>query len=184
MSEYDDSQFDLGAIDEALAQADRNPSGERFGRVRVMTPQQIAARTERMTRDQETGEPLIVIPDGSPLADAIKKNMMHGACRHFDLQQGQDECLRSQFWQRMMRDEGWRENWFENPGTYGFCALFDGRLMSAYHPATVRAEDLDSTLRGRKEADEPRVCPFYEDRRARGSTMTMGRYHKTNLEHV
>jgi hypothetical protein len=183
MSEYKDSDFDLGAMDEALSRADRNPSGESFGKVRIMTPQQIAERTERMTRDVDTGEPLIVIPDGSPLADAIKKNMMHGACRHFNLRQGQDECLRSQFWQRMMRDEGWRENWFEKPETYGFCPLFEGRLMSAYHPATIRADDMDSSLRGKKEGDETRVCPHYEDRRVRGSSMTMGAHFKSQLEH-
>lgn len=162
---------------------DRNPSGESFGKVKVLTPQQIAERTERMTRDQETGEPLIVIPDGSPLGDAIKKNMMHGACRHFNLGQGQDECLRSQFWQRMMREEGYRESWFDDPASYGFCPYFEGRLMGAFHPATVNRGDLNTSLVGKKEEFEKEICPFYEDKRVRGSTMTMGPHYKSQLEH-
>ena len=171
--------FDIGDNDEL----DRNPSGAAFGKVKLMTPQQIAERTERMTRDQQTGEPLIVIPDGSPLGEAVRRNLMHGTCRFFNLQQGQDECHRSRFWQRMMREERYRENWFENPASYGFCAHFDGRLMSAFHPATVAAEDIDSSLHNQKGANDKRLCPYYEDRRVRGSTMVMGAHFKSNLEH-
>lgn len=171
--------FDIGDGDGH----DKNPSGENFGKVRLMTAQQIAERTERMTRDEQTGEPLIVLPSDSPLGEAVKLGMMHGACRHFSLQQGQDQCHREQFWQRIMREEGYRESWFENPATYGFCPYFEGRLMSAFHPATVSAEDLDSSLHNQKGALDKKLCPYYESKRVRGSTMVMGAHFKSNLEH-
>lgn len=151
--------------------------------VKLLTRQEIAERTERMTRDAETGEPLIIIPKDSELGEAITARHMHGCCRHFNLQQGQQDCQEQRFWDRMMREEKYRREWFDNPATYGVCPHFEGRLLGYWHPALVSAEDLDSSLAGTPKASEKRSCPYYADKKVTGSTMVMGAYAKTDLEH-
>lgn len=165
--------FDLGGKDRK----------DDFGRVKLMTREQIMERAENLTRDERTGEPLVIIPKDSELGEAITARHMHGLCRHFNLDQGQRDCQDQNFWQRMLHDEKYREEWFDRPETYGVCPYFEGRLMGFYHPALVLAEDLDTSLRGTPKASEKKSCPHYVDRREGGSRMVMGKYYKSDLEH-
>lgn len=153
------------------------------GGVKVLTRQEIMDRAEHVTRDEKTGEPLVIIPQDSELGKAVTMQHAHGFCRHFNLQQGQQECLDQQFWDRMMREEKYKAEWFDDPRTYGMCPFFDGRLMGFWHPALVLMSDIDSSLQGTKAGFEKKACPHFENVKERGSGMVMGKYHKTNIDH-
>lgn len=168
------SGFDLG-----------DPFGSgKGGEVKLLTREEIMKRSERFTTDERTGESLIIIPKDSELGEAITARHTHGCCKHFRLEQGQQDCQDQRFWERMLQDERYRREWFDNPSTYGVCPYFEGRLMGFLHPALVNAGDLDSSLRGTPAEMEKKQCPYFVDRQRSGSCMVMGRYHKTNLEHV
>lgn len=153
------------------------------GGYKVLTKEQIMRRAEEVTRDGVTGEPLVIIPKESDLGNILETQRICGFCRNWDLELGQQECHRQRFWPRMLREEKYRREWFDNPETYGLCHVFEGRLIPSLAPAVCMASDLDSSLYGKKGAMDKKECPYFRDRRKGGSRLVMGKYAKTNLEH-
>lgn len=166
--------FDLG---------DGNGFGSNRDGVGLLTREQIMRRAEEVTRDEKTGQPLVIIPRDSDLGGVIEAQRICGFCRNWDLELGQVECRRQSFWPRMLREEKYRQEWFDDPGSYGLCHVFEGRLIPSLAPAVCSAEDMDSGLRGKKGATDKKACPHFRDKRTSGSRMSIGKYHKNNLEH-
>ena len=137
-------------------------------------------RAEQVTRDGTTGAPLVIIPKDSELGGVIEAQQICGFCRNWDLELGQQSCHNEKFWQRMLREERYRQEWFDNPSTYGLCHIFEGRLIPSLAPAVCMAVDLDSSLRGKKGELDKKACPYFRDRRKSGGRLIFGRHAKTS----
>jgi hypothetical protein len=138
---------------------------------------------QRKHTADEDGTPLVVLPTESEVGQAISTGRLCMFCKHWDLELGQEECRRQKFWQRMLNDEKYRPEWFEDPRTYGLCKAWDGRLVPSIAPATCVKSDLDSDLYHQPGGMDKLPCPHFWDKRVHGSGMVIGAHSKTKLEH-
>ena len=131
----------------------------------------------------EDGRPLVVMPNDSEVGRALTVNRLCGFCKNWDHELGQKECQRQKFWQRMLRDEKYKADWFEDPRSYGLCRVFEGRLVPFVAPATCVKSDFDEAVYGKPGANDKIECPFFKDKRKHGSSMVIGAHAKTKLDH-
>jgi len=147
----------------------------------VLTRDQLLARRKNVKRGDD-GKPLIVIPDESDIARAKMANRLCMFCQCWNLKAGQDEIGRQDFWHRILRDEKYQQEWFENQNEYGMCEHFPERLIPAVCPAVIMKSDLDSSLYGKPEGMHKVECPMFRDRRKHGAKMSISRSHIRELE--
>jgi hypothetical protein len=134
------------------------------------------------TADKD-GRPLVVLPSDSEVGRALTTQRLCLFCTNWDLELGQEECRKQKFWQRMLKEEKYRPDWFEDPRTYGLCKAFDGRLVPSIAPATCVASDLNAEKYNKPGAMDKLPCPFYRDKRETGSRMFIGAHAKSKLDH-
>ena len=94
----------------------------RPGQGLILTREQLLARRKKVARTDEK-EPIIVLPEGDEanLINATKHLCVE--CSNFDIAAGQHAIFDQKFWKRMMHDEKYRAEWFENSDSYGFCRI-------------------------------------------------------------
>lgn len=131
----------------------------------------------------EHGRPLVVLPTESEVGRALTTDRLCMFCNNWDQELGQQECLKQKFWQRMLREEKYKPEWFENPHSYGLCRVFEGRLIPSIAPATCVASDFNEEIYGKPGGMDKLPCPYYNDKRVVGSKMFIGVHAKSKLEH-
>lgn len=146
----------------------------------VLTPEQLVERRKKIHRADEKS-PIIVAPDAKDLQRVLQTGNICGGCAHWRLDQAQQDMIDQRFWERMLQEEKYRNEWFENKGSYGYCQHFEGRAIPFNAPATNLASDHDASLYNTKKGMEKVPCPMYKERK--GSTMSISRSHTRGLEH-
>lgn len=148
----------------------------------VLTREQLLQRRKKVHRADEN-QPIIVLPEGNEanLINSTKHICLE--CSNFDIAAGQHAIFDQKFWHRMMHDEKYRQEWFENSDSYGFCRIIgEHRIKPATSRCTMIASDNDSSLGGTPEGIKPIPCPHFVLRSAKGSTMSISRSHVRELD--
>ena len=149
----------------------------------LLTQEQLLKRRKTVHRADER-EPIIVLPEGNE-ADLINKTKhLCYECIHFDLKAGQGAIFDQKFWKRMMIDEKYQAEWFENFEGYGFCRIIGEHRVKPYNSrCTMMAADLDSSLEETPAGIKPVPCGHFAERKITGSTMSISRSHTKGLDH-
>jgi len=154
----------------------------RKGQGIVLTQEQLLARRKKVYRGDEK-EPIIVLPEGDEASSIQATRHLCMECSHFDLASGQQAIFDQKFWNRMMEDEKYRAEWFENFKGYGFCRLIgEHRVKPHTSKCTMAAEDEDSSLGGTPAGIKPIACKHFSLRSTKGSTMSISSSHTRGLD--
>jgi hypothetical protein len=155
----------------------------RRGRGLVLTQEQLLERRKKVKRADEQ-DPIIVLPEGNEAALINATKHLCCECIHFDLKAGQQAIFDQKFWTRMMREEKYRQEWFEHFEGYGFCRIIGEHRAKPHNSrCTLCAGDLDSSLAGTAAGGKPVACPHFTERKVKGDTMSISRSHTRGLEH-
>jgi len=128
-------------------------------------------------------EPIIVLPEGNDANAIANTKYLCMECANFDIAACQNAIFDQKFWQRMVNDEKYRVEWFEHNATYGFCKMIgEHRVKPATSKCTMVASDEDSSLEGTPAGIKPIPCKHFVLRRTKGSTMSISRSHKRDLD--
>jgi len=148
----------------------------------LLTQEQLLARRKKVHRADEK-EPIIVLPEGNDATAIANTKYLCMECSNFDIASGQQAIFDQKFWHRMIHDEKYRGEWFENSKTYGFCKLIgEHRIKPATSKCTMIASDEDSSLEGTPKGIKPIPCKHFVLRRTKGSTMSISRSHTRALD--
>lgn len=146
----------------------------------VLTPEQLVERRKHIARGDEKN-PIIVTPGAKDLQRVFQTRRICGACEFWRNEQAQQDVINQQFWERLLQEEKYREEWLENKGHYGYCDHFEGRLVPFNAPATNMKSDHDASLNNTKKGMEKIPCEMYRERK--GSTMSISKSHTRGLAH-
>ena len=155
----------------------------RAGQGLILTQEQLLQRRKKVERADER-DPIIVLPEGNE-ADLINSTKhLCVECTNFDIASGQRAIFDQKFWHRMVHDEKYRAEWFENSKSYGFCRIIgQHRIKPANSRCTMIGSDMDSSIAGTPEGIKPVPCQHFRERRTKGDTMSISRSGVRGLEH-
>ena len=142
---------------------------------KIVTKEMVRAHLAKMGADS------LFIKPSENFIKAINQSGSHGSCRHFNWEAGQQAMKEQRFVERMLLEERYRAEWFENWQMYGFCDLWEGRLILANVPALCMRWDLDSSLVNKPEGQKTVPCPHYEERSGKGDKLIISRSAKRSL---
>lgn len=149
-------------------------------RKRIVTPEDVKKDTDGSVAVAENSGIVTGMNQDDPRFQSILEGRKCGICRHFDNEAAMVAMREQKFVERVMKDEKWREEWFNDYSQYGVCWVFSGdsglRLNDPNAQATVAASDLDSSLTpGSAEGMAMQQCPYFVDVTKYGTTMTASR---------
>jgi len=147
----------------------------------ILTHEELLKRRKTIAREDEDA-PIIVMPEDDARTANLKRQNIHCFCNNWNLKAGQDALVAQQFWDRLYKEEKYREEWLEPPEEYGLCRHHPGRAVPAMAPAVIPYSDIDQSTYGTKKGMELVSCPDFDDRRRSGTKMMMGKYTKKDLE--
>lgn len=132
---------------------------------------------EQAREDRATAKPLakdksslVLVQEDDPRYQAAIANRKCEHCSHFDNEQALIAMREQNFVERIVNDDKWREEWFNDYEHYGVCTAFSDsgglRLNDPNSPGICAASDLDSSLpMGSDEGSVMCLCPYYKNRK-------------------
>lgn len=140
--------------------------------------QTLSASEANTQGDLRPGQQRIIRPDRETAEQRVAAMRAHGFCVHFRLEDGQRQIAHDHLWERLKNEEKYDLAWFvANFNGYGICDVFEGLAVNAMSPGKVPARYLDSGCAFHLR-DKSIICPYWEDRKAKGKGIVSGRYAK------
>lgn len=143
----------------------------------VVTPEDAKRQVEGATvLNAESDGPKIFSPRDDPRYQGILEGRCCNICVHHDKDMAAQAMLEQNFIERLIHDERWKADWFDDWRIWGICkAFYDGKYARIVHgdaPATCAASDVDSDKKvGSSEGMEQIPCPHFRNTLEHGDTM-------------
>jgi hypothetical protein len=134
----------------------------------IVTPEQAKRQlrgTDKTVAGDEDG-PRIVAPKDDPRYQGIIEGRSCLACTHHDKEWAAVAMKEQNFIERLLIDERWQSEWFDDWRIWGICHKFSSgeglRIVHGDSPATCAASDIDSSKPiGSKEGSKQIPCPHF-----------------------